>query len=273
MVRRHYIDNGQGGQIHFARSGIGERILLLHQTPRSWDEFREVIERLDNKFELIAMDLPGMGSSDALGETARIEDYANAAARLLDEMGGQVTVCGHHTGGVVAIELAATRPDLVRGLILSSTPWIDASEQARRASVVPIDSAKETSDGAHLQTLWEQRAPYYPKDPSYLRRFIKDALAARDSSEGHHAVGAYRMESVATIIDVPTLIIEHSADPFASKHTEQIQAAFPHAALKKIKYGRVALEVTAQDFAAIVGTWMNETSEQRAALAKEELKA
>ena len=273
MLRRHYLENRQTGQIHYVRSGCGERILLLHQTPRSWDEFREVIPLLNREFELIAMDLPGMGASDAIAKKACIKDYASAAAQLVEHVGGPLTVCGHHTGGVVAIELAASRPELVEGLILSSTPWIGEAERRARATKTPIDTATHVSSGEHIQSYWAQRAPYYPDNPVYLDRFLKDALSARDASEGHHAVSAYEMEKKAPAVSVPTLIVEHSSDPFAKKHTDEIQSAFPLAETQKIEEGGVPLEVTANAFAAIVAAWMKKTSDQRAARTKEEVKA
>lgn len=273
MLRRNYLENEQKRHIHYVRSGRGERILLLHQTPRSWDEFREVITLLDREFDLIAMDLPGMGASDAIGERACIKDYASAAAELVEHIGGPVTVCGHHTGGVVAIELAASRPELVQGLILSSTPWVGEAERKTRATKRPIDTAEHVSDGEHVQSYWAQRAPYYPDNPLFLDRFLKDALSARDASEGHLAVSAYQMEKAAPGIGVPTLIVEHSKDPFAKKYTGEIQSAFPQAVTQKITEGVVPLEVTAPDFAAIVSAWMTESSAQRASLAKEEVKA
>ena len=39
-------------------------MLLLHQTPRSWDEFREVMTALQDRLHLLAIDLPGMGASE-----------------------------------------------------------------------------------------------------------------------------------------------------------------------------------------------------------------
>lgn len=264
MLRRRYIVNGKGGQIHYARTGQGARILLLHQTPRSWDEYREVMKLLDVDFDLIAMDLPGMGASDAGDEPARIEHYADAAALLINEIGGPVTVCGHHTGGVVAMELASNHPELIERLILSSTPWIDANERAQRRTKTPIDVVEHSITGRHLLSYWSQRAPYYPDDPDYLDRFLKDALMARDAGEGHLAVGAYFMEKAAPTINIPTLIIEHLADPFASKHTAAIRSAFPHATTRSIEKGGVALEATADEFAEIVRAWMTETSGQHA---------
>ena len=45
-------------------------------------------------------------------------------------------VVGHHTGGVIAIELAARAPERVASLTLSSTPYTDAEfrRAARRAT-------------------------------------------------------------------------------------------------------------------------------------------
>ena len=67
MIKKQYIDNGLGGQIHLAEAGRKSSntvsILLLHQTPRSWDEFKEVMHLLGPEHHLIAMDLPGMGAS------------------------------------------------------------------------------------------------------------------------------------------------------------------------------------------------------------------
>ena len=43
------------GRVHVATCGTGRPILLLHQTPRSWDEYREVLPLLGRKYRAIAM--------------------------------------------------------------------------------------------------------------------------------------------------------------------------------------------------------------------------
>ena len=268
MIRRRYINNGSGGQIHLAETGQGEPILFLHQTPRSWDEFREVLEQLSDDFHCIAMDLPGMGQSSSLGRQASIENYAAAAVIAIEHLDpGRVTVCGHHTGGVVAIELAASRPDLVTRLILSSTPWIDADARQSRANKSPIDSVTVAPDGSHLIDLWQQRQPYYPPSGNFMHRFMRDAIRCENPVDGHLAVGRYEMEKSVPKINCPVLIIEHSDDPFASAHTSSICAAFPNANFKTIPDGKVPLEVTADQFSKIVKDWMRGNI-QNAALEK-----
>ncbi len=261
MIKRRYIDGIHDGQIHLAETQAqtlkSESVFMLHQTPRSWDEFREVMQILATDVKCIAMDLPGMGGSTAIGSKPNIENYAKAAILVLEKLSsGPLTICGHHTGGVVAIEIAAKRPDLVKSLILSSTPWIDAAERDRRSTKTPIDFIQSNRDGSHLLDLWKQRSEYYPAQPGFMDRFIASALCCEQPADGHYAVGNYAMEKVVEFITCPILIVEHAMDPFAAKHTKHLLHAFPNADLRSIASGRVALEVTAPEFAECVLSWI-----------------
>ncbi|MFD2471224.1 alpha/beta fold hydrolase [Amycolatopsis silviterrae] len=51
----------------------------------------------------------------------RIEDIAARVADRIERHGGPVTLIGHSTGGCVAAVVAATRPELVSGLLLANT--------------------------------------------------------------------------------------------------------------------------------------------------------
>jgi pimeloyl-ACP methyl ester carboxylesterase len=256
MLRRSYIiGNDAGEQLHLVEAGQGPAVLLIHQTPRSWDEFREVIELLAPAAHLVAMDLPGMGASSPEAAPS-IENYAAAAARVIEHIDrGPIVVCGHHTGGVVAIELAATRPDLVASLVLSSTPWVDAAAREKRAKKAAIDTVDPAS-GDRARDLRCQREPYYPQLGGYLDRFVCDALKAIDPATGHRAVGQYRMERAAPQIDCDVLLVEHGQDPFARDHTVELARALPKAVVRKIANGWIPLEATAPQFAAILRDWL-----------------
>ena len=60
QVERSFIVT-QSGRIHIASAGVGAPVLLLHQTPRSWDEFRDVLPLLGRHYRAIAMDTVGYG--------------------------------------------------------------------------------------------------------------------------------------------------------------------------------------------------------------------
>jgi pimeloyl-ACP methyl ester carboxylesterase len=206
------------GQLHYAEAGAGGAVVLLHQTPRSWDEYREVLPLLGQRSRAIALDMLGFGASARPPEPVSIEACGRSVIALLDALGlGRVDLVGHHTGGVVAVEVAGRHPQRVRGLVLSSTPYVDAERRARTADRPPIDLVEQRADGSHLTKLWQRRAGFYPPDrPDLLRRFVVDALSHGDRvEEGHHAVHHYRMEETLPQVTAPTLVIAATDDPYA----------------------------------------------------------
>jgi pimeloyl-ACP methyl ester carboxylesterase len=206
------------GQLHYLSIGEGPTLLLLHQTPRSHDEFREVQPLLATNRRVLAMDMLGFGMSAPLPAPQRIEQFAAGAFALLDALEvADVVVLGHHTGAVVALEMAASAPARVRSLILSSTPWTGPEYRARHATTTAVDDVPEATDGTHLTELWRLRQPYYPAGrPDLLNRFVRDALAV-DPAEGHRACGRYLMETRAELVTAPALLLGASADPFGMR--------------------------------------------------------
>src|SRR4051794_39044245 len=78
-VRRSFVDLPHG-QMHWAECGLPDApaVLLLHQTPRSWLEYREVLPLLGQRVRAIALDTPGFGDSEPLDGEASIERWAEA---------------------------------------------------------------------------------------------------------------------------------------------------------------------------------------------------
>jgi len=112
-VRRGFVDTPEG-QIHYAMAGQGKPVLFLHQTPRSWDEYRDVLPIVGERYWAIAMDTIGFGDSYRLTKEATVEDYGKGVIAFLDAMGiKRTSIVGHHTGGCVAVEVAATHPERV----------------------------------------------------------------------------------------------------------------------------------------------------------------
>jgi len=143
-IRRAYADLPHG-QVHYAECGAADAppVLLLHQTPRSWAEYRDVLPLLGAHHRAIAMDTAGFGESDALPGAPSIEAWAQVAVQLLDALGiASAHVVGHHTGGVIAADLAARHGARVRSLVLSSTPFTDVAFRQARAQRPAIDAVE-----------------------------------------------------------------------------------------------------------------------------------
>ncbi|MGV1047240.1 MAG: alpha/beta fold hydrolase [Solirubrobacterales bacterium] len=219
------------GQIHYAEAGEGDPpVLFLHETPRSWDQFRDVLPVVGRSRRALAMDTVGFGDScSPRDDAATIEAYAEGVLLFLDSLGlDQVDLVGHHTGGVIAVEVAAAAPDRISTLVLCSTSLTD--EEYRKANeVTGVDEAEQSDDGTHLTSLWSQRHPHYPPEgkADLLDRFIVDAVKSGDHAlAGHEACAIYEMESRLDEITAPIHVInggeDYHANEFGPKLVERV---------------------------------------------------
>ena len=105
----------------FTRSGTGPPLVLLHGIGSARQAWDPVVDKLAERFEVLAIDLPGFGGSPPLPPDVEPLPSVIAAtvAAFLDSQ-GVVTphVAGNSLGGWVALELAAIRR--IRSLTLLS---------------------------------------------------------------------------------------------------------------------------------------------------------
>jgi pimeloyl-ACP methyl ester carboxylesterase len=111
-----------GTRIHYVRGGQGPTLLLIHGFPQDWYEWRHVMPRLARHFSVVAVDLRGVGGSDAPRGGYDAAGLAQDLAELLDVLGGgPAHVVGHDVGGWVAYALARLHPATTRGVIVMET--------------------------------------------------------------------------------------------------------------------------------------------------------
>jgi len=95
-------------------------ILFLHGLAGYGGEWRQVWEHLDESVGVLAPDLRGHGDSRGEPEfDVDLSSFLSDALTLIEELAsGRVVVVGQSMGGLVAMGLAAQRPDLVEHLVL-----------------------------------------------------------------------------------------------------------------------------------------------------------
>lgn len=216
------------GQVHCVVAGNdpGTPLLLLHQTPRSVDEYAEVLPRLARRRRVVAIDTPGYGCSDPVAGQPTIAGYAAAATEVLDALGiGRAIVVGHHTGAIIAIEMAAAHAARVERVVLSGPVYADAP--ARAALRELFTQWRIAPDGSHLVDKWHAMRQWVA-DPTLVQRLVLDVFRAGTASEqGHLAVVDYPMEQRVPLAQCPALLLYARRDPFAdAARAAPLRAAF-----------------------------------------------
>jgi pimeloyl-ACP methyl ester carboxylesterase len=100
----------------------GAVVLLLHDLTSSSLSWRNVAPVLGEEFRVIAPDARGHGGSEWTRDYS-FELMRDDIARFMERLGILAAiVVGHSMGALTAYELAATRPELIRLLVLEEMP-------------------------------------------------------------------------------------------------------------------------------------------------------
>ncbi len=141
-TRRAYFDC-RFGQLHVRTAfpttgGFDEGVTLfcLHPAESSGRVFNRFLPEIADDRSVYAPDLPGCGESDASPNGT----FQEAAAAIADLAGDlrlrQIDVLGFHFGAAVALELAVSKPDLLRRLVLVASPPVERLPVIKQESLV-----------------------------------------------------------------------------------------------------------------------------------------
>jgi len=135
-LRRMYIDC-RYGQMHLTTAyppngGFDEctPLVFLHAEGGNGADFNGCAALLGMDRSVYAPDLPGSGASDLSGGRATVAGHAGAIADLIDQLQLKVVdLIGFGRGAAIAFELAASRPQDVRRLVVTGEPTTAASSK------------------------------------------------------------------------------------------------------------------------------------------------
>ncbi len=95
---------------HYERSGDGKVVVLVHGWGDDVRTFHDLQQLLSEKYDVIAVDLPGFGSTQPPTGVWGLEDYAHFIAAFVHKLSVKdiYAVLGHSNGGAVVIKALAT---------------------------------------------------------------------------------------------------------------------------------------------------------------------
>jgi pimeloyl-ACP methyl ester carboxylesterase len=233
--------------LQHVRGGSGPTLLLVHAFPQDWYEWRGVMERLARNFAVVAVDLRGVGGSDAPSHGYDAATMASDLHQVVDELALQPAhVVGHDIGGWVAYAYSRLYPvttltaTIIETLIPGVEPFLEAE----------LDVSLWHGEFHMIPDLPE--ALVADRQATYFRYFFDvgtrgdDVISEDDLQHYAHAYGdaarlhaAFEMyravpaniasnDQLRDRIDVPLLLVggEHVFGPALADVAENLRANF-----------------------------------------------
>ncbi|MBI3932675.1 MAG: alpha/beta fold hydrolase [Acidobacteria bacterium] len=116
LTPRH--ESVAGLRVRYVRKGAGPAVVLLHGFGASLYTWKDLIPALAPRHDVVALDFPGFGGSQAPPDLAW-DLYPRVVLGLMDRLGvPRAALVGHSMGGAVAVMTAAQQPERVERLVL-----------------------------------------------------------------------------------------------------------------------------------------------------------
>lgn len=227
--------------IHHPASATPEAptLVIAHGLYGSGRNWGVIARRLADRREVVAVDMRNHGDSPRF-PTQSYPDMANDLAEVIESLGSPVDLLGHSMGGKAAMQLALTRPDLLRRLIVADiAPVAYSHDQTRNARAMADLDLSRISTRAEADAALAARID----DPA-LRAFFLQSLDLRHrpprwklnldvlEAEMPKIVG---WPGTHGTFDHPALFLTGAESHYVRpEHRETIRAIFPKARFAKI---------------------------------------
>ncbi|HZM74499.1 MAG TPA: alpha/beta fold hydrolase [Candidatus Limnocylindrales bacterium] len=225
-------------ELAFTRSGAGAPLVLLHGLGSSRRAWGPVIPALSERFDVIALDLPGFGDSEPLPPQVEPTPaaLASSVAGFLDTLGIPTPhVAGNSLGGWIALELAGRRPVASLALLSPAGLWPGKTPLYDRISLRLTRWFARHAGGLAL-TLMAYRFPRIlvlgqthgrPSriDPEYARMAIR-AIGTCPGFDATMKAAEVRCYQAESSLDAPVTVAFGSRDfillAHQSRHIERL---------------------------------------------------
>jgi pimeloyl-ACP methyl ester carboxylesterase len=208
-------------KIEALSQGRGPAIVIMPSLGRSGEDY-DVVARLlaDDGFRVIRPQPRGIGRSEGPMENLTMHDLAADVASVIEqEKAGPVVAVGHAFGNFVARQIAADRPDLVKGVVVAAA---SAGKVPPGSTEKPIGpEMRKAIDGPSDMSLPEEKRLEYLRiaffapghDPRVWLDGWNEAVHHMEShARNHTPVDDYFAAGQAPILDLQA---EH--DPVAPR--------------------------------------------------------
>jgi 3-oxoadipate enol-lactonase len=223
-----------GFRMFYAERGSGPLVVLLHElggSSKTWSSIQDDLAA--QAFCAVAPDLRGAGQSEVPAEAYSLTNLGLDVLALIDTFGASSAfVIGLAAGGLVALQVAVTAPDRVRGLVLLDTPLRVSKESAayirRRAEKVRVEGMHAVVDVSMSRSFPPQIQVDRRVTDAYRARFLMNsplgyALASL-------AIADADFNTTVRTLNIPALVLVGEHDQiFTPAQVRELADALPQA--------------------------------------------
>lgn len=151
--------NINGQELHTVEEGNTQRqkAILIHGWSSSSYALSPLMSLLAQRFHVIAVDLPGYGSSPAFEEQTKIPMYSEMLADFIEEVSdGPVVLVGHSMGGMASVNLAITHSILVERMVLICPTISGVLSTTINTLIAPINMLERFGAGQFIVSIIEK---------------------------------------------------------------------------------------------------------------------
>ena len=252
-----------GLKIRYATDGKGEeKTVLFSPWPESIFAFVSVWPGLTRQFEVLAIDLPGFGRSEARDDLFAPQTMGEFIAKALDAFGlTSVHAVGLDIGSPSVLFAALARPELFRSLIVgagaSTYPLVaeGALKSMIEAEALPQLNAVDVV-GGFLGSIRGYSVPRFVRD-DYLASYEGDRLTRSAALVRAYPKDLAVLAPHLASIKVPVAIVVGRNDPYSlARDAALLRERLPHARLDVLEAGHCVWEERAPEFESIVTQWV-----------------
>jgi pimeloyl-ACP methyl ester carboxylesterase len=141
----------EGAELYCERRGTGPLLLLIAGGLGDAGEYASAADTLADEFTVVTYDrrCNSRSTGDRAADTVVAQQARDAAAIIEAQARDKALVFGHSGGGIIALELAAIRPDLIDFLVVHEAPVIELLPDVEKwRRFVDDISAKTEREGA-----------------------------------------------------------------------------------------------------------------------------
>ncbi|MDB5510689.1 MAG: alpha/beta hydrolase fold protein [Enterovirga sp.] len=245
--------------------GAGRGVVLLHPVGLDRSFWGSLPDRLASTGRrILALDLPGHGSSPPAPRGASIEDYADHVASAIAVAGlGPCAAIGLSFGGMIAQVLALRHPEAVEALVPCGCPG-GIPVGARQALRERGAKAEAGGMAAVLdETLERWFTPNFRSDPRVER--VRQRLATDDPagwSAGWHAISGFDALSALPSLRVSSLVVAGECDAAtAPEASHALARALPGSRLSVLPGAPHMMQIeTEAAYAAAIVAFLDEVA-------------